>query len=99
MIKRYPMDDNGYNNFGWMASRANRCLDEAEGYLKTALELNPQSAAYLDTMGEIHFAKGNREEAIKWSEKSIANATLGAAMNWELHHQNERFRHGEFPPK
>ena len=99
MIKRYPLDDNGYNNFAWMASRANRCLNEAEGYLKKALELNPQSAAYLDTMGEIYFARRNREEAIKWSQKSIANATLGEAMNWELHHQNERFRSGEFPAR
>lgn len=99
MIQRYPMDDNGYNNFGWMASRANRCLDEAYQYQLKALELNPQSAAYLDTMGEIFFAKGNREEAIKWSEKSLANATLGESMKWDLHHQYERFKTGGFPPK
>ena len=99
MIKRYPLDDNGYNSFAWMASRANRCLDEAEEYLKKALELNPQSAAYLDTMGEIYFARRNREEAVKWSEKSIANATLGENMKWELHHQNARFRSGEFPAR
>ncbi len=99
MIERYPLDDNGYNNFAWMASRANRCLDEAEGYLKKALELNPQSAAYLDTMGEIYFARQNREEAVKWSRKSLANATLGEAMKWELHYQNQRFHEGSFPPK
>ena len=99
MIERYPNDDNGYNNFAWMASRANRCLDEAEQYLKTALKLNPQSAAYLDTMGEIHFAGRNREEAVKWSERSVANATLGSAMNWELHQQNRRFKNEPFPPK
>ena len=99
-IHRYPKDDNAYNNFAWMASRANRCLDEAEGYLKIALSLNPESAAYLDTMGEIYFARRKREEAVKWSVRSVANSVLGSVgTRWELQYQNERFRLGGFPPE
>ena len=68
VIRRFPKDDNAYNNFAWLASRANRCLEEAEAYLMKALEMKPQSAAYLDTMGEIHFARGKiGGEALKWS--------------------------------
>ena len=68
VIRRFPKDDNAYNNFAWLASRANRCLEEAEAYLMKALEMKPQSAAYLDTMGEIHFARGKiGEKALKWS--------------------------------
>lgn len=99
MVRRYPKDDNIYNNFAWLASRANRCLDEAEEYLKIGLEMNPQSAAYLDTMGEIHFARRNRAEAVKWSNRSLANETLGEEIRWELHQQNQRFKSGPFPPK
>lgn len=97
-IRMFPKDDNAYNNFAWMASRANRQLDEAEDYLKKALALKPQSAAYLDTMAEIHFARRNRPEAIKWSNLSLQNEVFGSASSrWELHQQNRRFKSGDFP--
>lgn len=100
VVQRYPKDDNAYNNFAWMASRANRCLDEAEGYLKTALEINPESSAYLDTMAEIYFARRDRETALKWSTRSLKNEVLGSQFSrWELHQQNQRFRSGEFPAR
>lgn len=93
VIELYPGDDNAYNNFGWLASRANRCLDEAEEYLKKALALEPRSSAYLDTMGEIFFARRDREEAIKWSDLSRSYELSDV----ELQGQNLRFKHGEFP--
>ena len=93
IIQKYPGDDNVYNNFAWMASRANRCLDEAEEYLKKGLEIRPRSAAYLDTMGEIYFARRNREEAIRWSDISREYAMSDV----ELQEQNRRFKTGEFP--
>ncbi len=98
VIRRFPKDDNAYNNFAWLASRANRCLEEAEAYLMTALKMKPQSAAYLDTMGEIHFARKDREKALKWSALSIKNEVLGRATSrWELHQQRRRFQSGGFP--
>lgn len=97
-IELYPKDDNIYNNFAWAASRANRCLDEAEEALKVGLSIYPESAAYLDTMGEIYFARGNREEAIKWSNRSLANENIGSARSrWELQYQNRRFKTEPFP--
>ena len=98
VIRRFPKDDNAYNNFAWLASRANRCLEEAEAYLMKALEMKPQSAAYLDTMGEIHFARKDREKALNWSALSIKNEVLGRATSrWELHQQRRRFQSGGFP--
>lgn len=98
VIRKFPKDDNAYNNFAWLASRANRCLGEAEAYLMKALEMKPQSAAYLDTMGEIYFARKNRGEALKWSALSIKNEVLGrASSRWELHQQRRRFQSGGFP--
>ncbi|YCM45062.1 hypothetical protein V2O64_03390 [Verrucomicrobiaceae bacterium 227] len=93
VIRTYPGDDNALNNFAWMASRANRCLDEAEAYLKKALEMKPRSAAYLDTMGEIYFARRNRAEAVKWSNLSRRYEISDV----ELQGQNRRFKEGEFP--
>ncbi|MDB4265361.1 hypothetical protein N9891_01285 [bacterium] len=99
-IQLFPKDDNVYNGFAWLASRANRKLDEAEECMKKALEMNPESAAYLDTMGEIFFARRNREEALKWSKKSLQNDILGSeGGRWELQEQHRRFLRGGFPPE
>jgi tetratricopeptide (TPR) repeat protein len=92
-IKNYPDSDNTYNTAAWLASRARLKLDQAEGYLKRALALNPEQSAYLDTMAEIQFAKGNRAKAMEWSQ---------LAVNFEpqdvlLRRQHERFRSDPLP--
>jgi tetratricopeptide (TPR) repeat protein len=93
VLRQFPGSDNTYNSAGWLASRACRNLDQAEGYLKKALALNPRQAAYLDTMAEIHFAKRDRKTARRWSTE---------AMNYRpddpmLRRQHERFRSAPFP--
>ncbi|MDA7888024.1 hypothetical protein N9A86_01400, partial [Akkermansiaceae bacterium] len=94
-IRFFQKDHNAKNTFGWLASRANRDLDEAEGYLKAALDVRPLSAAYLDTMAEIHFARGDREGAVKWSDRS-ADALI---TDSQILQQNRRFRTAPFPLK
>lgn len=99
-IRLYSRDDNVYNNFAWLASRANRDLDEAEGYLEIALKMNPESAAYLDTLGEVYFARRDRAMALSWSTRSLQNDVLGSERTrWELQHQHQRFKSGDFPKK
>jgi len=71
----YPLDHNTHNTTAWLASRSLRKLDSALIHAKTALSLRPNQAAYLDTMAEIYFAKGDREKAIQWSEKAVAAST------------------------
>jgi len=93
VIGRFPGSDNTYNSAGWLASRACRKLDQAEDLLNKALAMNPRQAAYLDTMAEIHFAKGKREKAVEWSV---------VAMNYRpddlmLRRQHERFRSAPLP--
>ncbi|RYD49506.1 MAG: hypothetical protein EOP85_01510 [Verrucomicrobiaceae bacterium] len=71
VVKRYPEAHNSANSAGWLASRALRNLGEAEALLETALALNPDQPAYLDTMAEIRFAKGDRAGAMDWSARAI----------------------------
>jgi len=92
-VRFFPKDDNAKNTFGWLASRANRCLDEAEEYLKQSLEARPMSEAYLDTMAEIHFAKGDRSKAIEWSDRAVSRDVYDS----QLRQQNRRFRNDPFP--
>ncbi|MEX1048938.1 MAG: hypothetical protein WED15_05390 [Akkermansiaceae bacterium] len=93
VIGRFPESDNTYNSAGWLASRACRQLDQAEGFLKKALAMNPHQAAYLDTMAEIQFAKGKREKALEWSTVAM-NYRPGDLM---LRRQHERFRSAPIP--
>jgi predicted Zn-dependent protease len=70
-----------------------RHLDEAEVHLKQALATLPRQAAYLDTMGEIQFARGRREEALEWSKKSINYLPSDSAIRRQYH----RFTSGPLP--
>ena len=70
--KAYPNSHNSHNTAAWLASRALLRLDDAMRHAKTATTLRPHQGAYLDTMAEVWFAKGNRKKAIEWSEKAIA---------------------------
>ncbi len=94
-IARYPGSDNTRNSAAWLASRANRRLDEAGNYLEKALENHPRQAAYLDTMAEAHFARGDREKAVEFS----ARAVLEEPEDFQLVRQHMRFVSGPFPPK
>lgn len=94
-LERYPDSHNTMNTMAWVASRANRRLDEAEKHVRRALELLPEQAAYLDTYGEIWFARGDREKAVEWSDRSL-NREPG---DENLLRQHDRFERGPFPAK
>ncbi len=89
----YPDADNSANSAGWLASRAQRKLNEAETLLKKSLAIRPEQSAYLDTMAEIQFARGKREKALEWSDRAV-NSTPQDLM---LRRQNKRFRIGKLP--
>lgn len=93
IIRRYPDADNTRNTAAWFAARALRQLDAAEKHLQTALASHPDQPAYLDTMAEIHFARGQREQALEWSRRAINFAPDDS----QLRRQQERFRSAPLP--
>jgi hypothetical protein len=93
VIRRFPEADNVRNTAAWFASRALRELAAAERHVRKALELNPRQSAYLDTMAEIQFAKGQRDKALEWSNLAI-NYLPEDIM---LRRQHERFRSASLP--
>ncbi len=88
MIAAFPDSDNTRNTAAWLASRAGMRVEEGEKLLRRALELNPDQAAYLDTMAEVLLAQGRTQEALKWSTKSIYRAPIDPMIR----KQNQRFR-------
>ena len=53
-----------YNYLGFMWADQNTHLDEAEDYIKRALEADPENGAYLDSLGWLHFRRGQYEQAL-----------------------------------
>ncbi len=97
-ISQYPDCDNSKNTAAWLASRAGRRLPEAEKFLKEAVGRNPEQAAYLDTMAELHFAKGDRKGAVEWSDKALLRYPLTESpFDVMIRRQNARFRNDPFP--
>ncbi len=79
VCKLYPGSHNTQNTAAWLASRALRRLDDAHKHAQAALREQPLQGAYLDTMAEVWFARGERIKAIEWSEKAI-KASVGNAQ-------------------
>jgi tetratricopeptide (TPR) repeat protein len=93
VIKAYPNSDNTRNTAAWFAARAVRKLDEAEAHSRAALAASPNQSAYLDTMAEIYFARGLRDQALEWSAKAV-NASPEDSM---LRRQHARFLSDPLP--
>jgi hypothetical protein len=99
LAQRYPESDNTRNTAGWLASRAILHLDDAEKLQLEALAMRPRQPAYLDTMAELQFAKGNREKAIEWSKAAVNFAPVEDRESeyMILRRQLERFQSAPLP--
>lgn len=67
----FPLSALHHNNLAWMAARCNRQLDEALRLARRAVELNPSSAAYLDTLAEVSYRLGQVEDAIGYEQRCV----------------------------
>ena len=100
VIEKYPESLNTRNTAGWLAGRACLKLLEAEEHMKIALAKNPDQAAYLDTMAEVQFAKGNRKAAVEWSSKAISSYPLtDPPADVMIRKQHGRFKNAPLPVK
>lgn len=93
VISGYPESDNTRNSAAWFASRAILRLDDAEKHIRAAFAIRPDQPAYLDTMAEIEFARGNREKALEWSTRAV----MLEPDDTQIRRQHERFRSEPLP--
>lgn len=59
------------NNFAYSLAVRGVRLDEALKMAKAAVEVQPDSPSYLDTIGWVYFKLGNYEKALKYISKAI----------------------------
>ena len=64
-IDREPDAPNPYNEYAWLVANTEGDLLRATRYSKRSLELEFDSASFLDTLAHCHAAAGNAKEAIR----------------------------------
>ena len=64
-------DAQAYNNYAYSLVERNQDIDYALTLAEKAIELSPNTSAYLDTVGWIYFKLGNFDKAKEFIAKSI----------------------------
>ncbi len=62
--QRCPNSAYQHNQSAWLAAECNRELDVALQHATRAVALDPKKSAYLDTLAEVHFRRGQIDQAI-----------------------------------
>jgi tetratricopeptide (TPR) repeat protein len=53
------------NNLAWLCARSGEKLDEALRHAQRAVERHPANGAFLDTLAEVYFVRGDNERAAR----------------------------------
>lgn len=78
------------NSLAWFCAIGNVHLEEALAAARTAAEIEPQNTTILDTLAEVYFRLGQREQAIQTIERAIAISPEDPYLLG----QRDRFREG-----
>jgi hypothetical protein len=71
LIADHPKCASHHNSLAWTLARCRRDLDKALDHARRAAELAPDNCAILDTLAEVHFQRGEKEEAIRTIGKCV----------------------------
>jgi tetratricopeptide (TPR) repeat protein len=82
-----------HNNLAWLFARCHRRLDDALQHALRAVELDPDNAAYLDTLAEAHFHLGDRDAAVRHSRLAVQRRPQDTTLQEQL----RRFEQAPLP--
>jgi len=68
------------NNYAYYLSLQNKALKRAEQMAQKALELDPQNASYLDTMGWVYYQQGAYKKAEKYIRDALQTGQASAEV-------------------
>lgn len=71
---------NAMNNYAYFLSSETDDMEYAQELAEKAIALDPENAAYLDTVGWIYFKQGNYEKAQQYIQKSIDTGEASAEV-------------------
>jgi tetratricopeptide (TPR) repeat protein len=71
LCKAYPNSVQFHNSLAWLSVCCRRHLDTAMEHARKAVELDPRNAGCLDTLAEIYYQRGDREQALKLMRRCV----------------------------
>ncbi len=74
LINSNPSNAAALNYLGYTLADRGLRLDEALGYIKRAVQLEPQNGAYLDSLGWAYFKMGNYDMAEDYLQKAVSSS-------------------------
>lgn len=77
LLERHPDHAPTNNDLGYQWVVQDKNLERAKAMIQTAADAEPQSAAYLDSLGWVHYKLGQFEEAETWLRR--ARQALGGS--------------------
>ncbi|MFI9654227.1 tetratricopeptide repeat protein [Guyparkeria sp. GHLCS8-2] len=93
IVERDPEHAQALNALGYTLADENRHLDEAEKLIGRALQIDPDNAAYLDSLGWLKYRQGDLESALKTlrgAYRRAPNAEIGAHLGEVLWADGQR---------
>lgn len=75
-----PENHTALNNYAYYLSEREERLDHAEKMALKAVDLVPNNASYLDTIGWVYYKKGNYEKASRYIKASIDTGQASAEV-------------------
>ncbi len=70
LVESDPDDANAANYLGYMWADRAVYLDKALDLIARAVALDPDNAAYLDSLGWVHYRRGDLDEAERWLRRA-----------------------------
>lgn len=71
VVNDFPDSPRFLNQLAWLAANCNRKLDEALVQAERAVALEPDSAAYVDTLAEVHYRRGDTAKALELAKRAL----------------------------
>jgi tetratricopeptide (TPR) repeat protein len=68
----YPNSGPAHNQLAWLEGKCRRNLDDALKHARRAVEIESKNTASIDTLAEVHFQRGEIDQAIEQMNKCVA---------------------------
>lgn len=73
-----------YNQYAWLISNTTGDFDRALEMSKRSLEIKPNYATYLDTLGRCYYAKKDYTNAVKYQRMAVKLKPFSPSMKRQL---------------
>jgi predicted Zn-dependent protease len=84
LLNQSPQDSDALNFLGYTYADQGIKLDEAEAYIKRALEIQPDDGYFLDSLAWVYFKRAKYDKAIKIQRKALNIVAKDAVMQEHL---------------